>query len=339
MKKMMVTKKMVTLLAAGLAGGLAGVLSIGLVGQAIAQDKYPSKPITFIVAVEAGADGDVLARPLMERVGRILGQPITVVNKPGAGSSIGTTIVAQAKPDGYTIGWGSATIITNKLQGVSPLDYNNFTQLGAYATFFPILIGSNKSDIKFTTAQEAINYAKANPGKLNLATAGVGQSWWVAAQTLLTGTNLSMASIPVTGAGANVALMVAGGHAELGVAGLASAKALIDGGQVRYLASLAENRAPPPYDKLPTIKELGFPVSWESTNVILGPPGLPKEIADKLSKAIEEAARDPEFIKFVNARDAKWEYIPPENIVPLFDKRRVVVKDIMAKAGLLKEAP
>jgi tripartite-type tricarboxylate transporter receptor subunit TctC len=302
------------------------------------QDKYPSKPITFIMAVEAGADGDVLGRPLMDRVARILGQPITVINKPGAGSSIGYREIHQAKPDGYTLGWASATIITNKLQGVSPIDYNNFTHLGAFATFFPILIGSNKSNLKFNTIQEAIAYSKANPGKVNLATAGVGQSWWVGAQTFLTGTNLSMASIPVTGAGANVALLVAGGHAEVGVAGLASSKALLDGGQVRFLAALSENRAPPPYDKLPTIKELGYPVSWESTNIIIGPAGMPKDIAAKIALAVEQAAKEPEFIKFAQERDARPDYIAPEKIIPTMDKRREVVKEIMAKAGLLKES-
>jgi tripartite-type tricarboxylate transporter receptor subunit TctC len=305
---------------------------------AFAQEKYPSRPINFIMAVEAGSDGDVLARPLMERVSRIIGQPITIINRPGAGSSIGYREIHQAKPDGYTLGWASATIITNKLQGVSPLDYNNFTHLGGYATFFPIIIASSKSDIKFNTIQEAIAYAKANPGKLNLSTAGVGQSWWVAAQTFLTGTNLNMASIPVTGAGGAVTLMVGGGHAELGVAGLGSAKALLDGGQVKFLAALSENRAPPPYDKFPTVKELGYPVSWESTNIVIGPPGLPKDVVEKISKAIEQAARDPEFIKFVQERDAAWEYIAPDKVIPKLSSRQVTVKEIMAKAGLLKEA-
>ena len=146
-----------------------------------------------------------------------------------------------------------------------------------------------------------------------------------------------MASIPVTGAGANVALLVAGGHAEVGVAGLASSRALLDGGQVRFLASLSENRAPPPYDKLPTVKELGYPVSWESTNIVIGPPNLPKEIVSKIASAIEQAAKDPEFIKFAQERDARPDYIAPEKIILTMDQRREVVKEIMAKAGLLKE--
>ena len=299
------------------------VVSVGFT-----QDKYPSKPITFIMAVEAGADGDVLGRPLMDRVARILGQPITVINKPGAGSSIGYREIHQAKPDGYTLGWASATIITNKLQGVSPIDYNNFTHLGAFATFFPILIGSNKSNLKFNTIQEAIAYSKANPGKVNLATAGVGQSWWVGAQTFLTGTNLSMASIPVTGAGANVALLVAGGHAEVGVAGLASSKALLDGGQVRFLAALSENRAPPPYDKLPTVKELGYPVSWESTNIIIGPAGMPKDIVDNANNLLKELESARGIHKKIDLNDKKLQ-------LSFFDVEDPVMKKITQSVLLL----
>jgi tripartite-type tricarboxylate transporter receptor subunit TctC len=302
-----------------------------------AQEQYPNKPITFILAVEPGSDGDVLARPLMQRVSKIIGQPIMIMNKPGAGSVIGYKEIHAAKPDGYTLGWTSATIITNKLQGVSNLDYKDFTQLGAYATFFPILIASTTSDLKFNTIQEVMSYGKANPGKINLATAGIGQSWWVGARTFLTGTNLDMTTIPVTGAGAAVAALVAGGHAELGVSGLASARSLLQGGQVKFLAPISDGRASSPYEKYPTLQELGYNASWESTNAIVGPPNLPKNVVTVLTKAIEQAANDPEFIKFVNERDARWEYLPPEKIIPSFDKRRTAVRDIMQKAGLLKE--
>lgn len=320
--------------------GILGILScIGYIGTGVAQtaDKYPVKPITFIVGVEAGADGDVLVRPIMQRVSQMLGQPVLIVNKPGGGSSIGYREIHGAKPDGYTLGWGSATIITNKLQGVSPLDYHDFTHLGAYATFFPIVIASSKSQIKFNTIQEVIAHAKANPGKLNMATAGVGQSWWVAAMSFLGGTGINVNTIPQAGAGALTVAQVAGGHAELGVAAMGSAKSMVDSGQVKFVATLGAARAPAPYDKVPTVKELGYDVSWESTNFVMGPPKMPKEIVAILASAIEKAAKDPEFIKFATERNTRWEYIPPEKIVPDFDKRRDVVREIMSKAGILKE--
>lgn len=317
------------------AGLWSGLFSLG---AAQAAEKYPAKPILTIVGVEAGGDGDVLVRPIMERVSKMLGQPIVIVNKPGGGSSIAYREIYGARPDGYTIGWGSATIITNKLQGVSPLDYHDFTQLGAYATFFPIVIASSKSKVQFNTIQEAIAYAKANPGKLNMSTAGVGQSWWVAAMSFIGGTGIQVNAIPQPGAGALVVAQVAGGHAELGVAALGSAKSMVEGGQVRFLATLGEGRAPAPYDKIPTVKELGYDVSWESTNFIMGPPKMPKEIVAILVNAIEKAAKDPEFVKFANERNTRWEYIPPGNVVPAFDKRRTAVREIMSKAGILKEA-
>lgn len=319
------------------------IASLGLVagvgaGTAHAADKYPAKPIMCIVGVEAGADGDVLVRPIMQSVSKMLGQPVVIVNKPGGGSSIAYREIHAAKPDGYTLGWGSATIITNKLQGISPLDYHDFTHLGAYATFFPIVIASTKTPLHLNTIQEAIKHAKANPGKLNMATAGVGQSWWVAAMSFIGGTGIKVNTIPQPGAGAMTVAQVAGGHAELGVAALGSAKGMVESGQVRFLATLGDARAPAPYDKIPTVKELGYDVSWESTNFLMGPPKMPKEIVAVLVSAIEKAVKDPGYIKFANERNTRWEYIPPQNIVPAFDKRRAAVREIMGKAGLLKEA-
>src|SRR4051794_1016488 len=288
-------------------------LCVSGIGAVHAADKYPVKPIQCIVAVEAGADGDVLVRPILERVSKTLGQPIVVVNKPGGGSSIGYRELHTAKPDGYTIGWGSATIITNKLQGVSPLDYHDFTHLGAYATYFPIVISAVKTKPQFNSIQDAISYAKSNPGKVNMSTAGVGQSWWVAAMAFIGGTGINVNTIPQPGAGAMTVAQVAGGHAELGVAALGSAKSMIEAGQIKFLATLGDARAPAPYDKIPTAKELGYNVSWESTNFLMGPPNMPQEVVSVLVNAIEKAAKDPEYVKFAVERNTRWEYIPPQN--------------------------
>jgi len=312
-----------------------GVSSLRLLQAA---ENYPVKPIVCIVALEAGADGDTLVRPLMKRVSEILGQPIMIVNKAGGGSSLGYRELHGAKPDGYTIGWGSSTLITNKLQGVSPLDYHDFTQLGGFANNFPIVIASTKSKIQFSTIQEAIAYAKAHPGQINMSTAGVGQAWWVAAMSFLGGTGLNINTIPQAGSGALIAAQVAGGHAEIGIGALSSAKSMVDSGQVKFLATLGDARAPAPHDKIPTVRELGYDVSWESTNFVMGPPKMPKEIVAVLVKAIEKAVNEPEYVKFVNERNARWGWTAPDKIVPLFDKRRDIVREIMGKAGLLKEA-
>jgi tripartite-type tricarboxylate transporter receptor subunit TctC len=316
---------------------VASVCALFAFGAAAGAEKYPVKPITAIVAVEAGADGDVLVRPILQSVSKMLGQPILVVNKPGGGSSIGYRELHAARPDGYTIGWGSATIITNKVQGVSPLDHHDFTQLGAYATYFPIVISSTKAKPQFNTIKDVLAYAKANPGKVNMSTAGVGQSWWVAAMAFIGGTGINVNTIPQPGAGAMTVAQVAGGHAELGVAALGSAKSMIEAGQVKFLATLGDARAPAPYDNIPTVKELGYDVSWESTNFLMGPPKMPKEVVDILVPAIEKAVKDPAFVKFAVERNTRWEYIPPGEVVRSFDKRRDTVRAIMSKAGILKD--
>ena len=113
---------------------------------------------------------------------------------------------------------------------------------------------------------------------------------------------------------------------------------MVESGQVKFLATLGDGRAPAPYDKIPTVRELGYDVSWESSNFVMGPPKLPKEIVTILANAVEKAANDPAFKKFVSERNARWEYIPPGNVIPAFDKRRKAVREIMSKAGILKEA-
>lgn len=302
-----------------------------------AAEKYPVKPIECILGVEAGADGDVMVRPLLDKISQKLGQPIVVVNKPGGGSSIAYRAIHDAKPDGYTFGWYSATIITNKLSGILPYDYHDFVHLGAYATYFPIIVSSVKSKYKFNTLQEVVSFATAHPGDVIMSVGSVGQSWWVAAMAFINATGIKLNVIPQPGTGAMTIAQVAGGHADIGVVALGSSKGMIDSGQVKFLASLGADRPAPPYEKFPTVKELGWDAVWESTNGLMAPPKFPKGYADILIPLIKEAAHDPEYKKFVAERNARWEYIPPDQSIPTFDKRRTVVREIMRNAGILKE--
>jgi tripartite-type tricarboxylate transporter receptor subunit TctC len=307
-------------------------------GAAGAAEKFPVKPIEFIVPLEAGSDGDVITRPVTQKVSQILGQPVMIVNKPGAGSSIGYREVHRAKPDGYTIGWGSATLISNKLQGISPLDYHDFTMLGTFATYFPVIVASTATKRPFKTIQEVISYAKAHPGDISMSTSNIGGNWWVASMAFMKGTGTDINIIPQPGAGALSMAQVAGGHTDLACVGLGSAKSMVDSGQVRLLVNLGEERSPAPYDKTPTMKELGFDVGYESTNFAMGPPRLAKDAYEILVKAIQQAVHEPDYMKFCSERNARWVYIPPEKMVSVFDKRREIVREIMSKAGILKEA-
>ncbi len=125
-----------------------------LFGEEIqAAQSYPVKPILFIVPIEAGSDGDILTRPLLAKASAVLGKPIIVDNKPGAGTSIGCREIYGAKPDGYTIGMATITIVTNKLQGLMPWDYHDFTLLGTFYRMYANIYGSTKTKRPFKTIQ------------------------------------------------------------------------------------------------------------------------------------------------------------------------------------------
>jgi len=258
------------------------------------------------------------------------------VNKPGAGSSIGMREVHDAKPDGYTIGMSHATILINKLSGTLPYDHAGFTVLGTYATFIPIIVASTKTQRPFKTIQDAIAFAKSHPGDVSIATSGVGQSWWVATLAFQGGTGAEFNIIPQPGTGAFAIAQAAGGHTDLAVVALAAAKSQLEAGNVRFIAVFGGRKAPG-YDTVPTLKEAGYDVSWESTQILLGPPKMPKEAVDKLVKAFETAANEPEYKKFVIERNAVPFYQPPDKAVQFFDEQRKVVRAIMDKAGLIKE--
>jgi tripartite-type tricarboxylate transporter receptor subunit TctC len=113
---------------------------------------------------------------------------------------------------------------------------------------------------------------------------------------------------------------------------------MVDSGKVRLLVSLGEKRAAAPYDQISTMRELGYDVGYESLNFAMAPPKVPKDIVDIWVEALKTAVTDPAYVKFCTERNARWEYMTPEQITAAFDKRKAVVREIMAKAGILKEA-
>lgn len=301
-----------------------------------AAEPYPAKPITFIVPLEAGAAGDVLARPLVQNVSEILGKPMPIVNKPGAAMTLGNLEIHQAKPDGYVIGFAAASMLTSNLTGVSRLTYRDFTLLGTFYTQYSCVFGATKTKRPFKTIEEAISFAKSRPGDVSLSSVAVGQGLWVGAMAFISGTGIKLNVIPQAGGGGLTITQIAGGHADLAVTDLAAAKSQLDAGNIRFLAVLGKERAPT-YQNIPTLKEIGYDIVWESTGFIVGPPKMPKDVTDKLVKAFEMAANNPSYHKFLFERFSTPLYLPPGKMIDYFDAQNKVMRDIISKAGILKE--
>jgi tripartite-type tricarboxylate transporter receptor subunit TctC len=302
-----------------------------------AAEQYPVKPIMSMIPLEAGSGLDILARPLLQKASDILGQPVVVVNKPGGGSSIGQRELHGAKPDGYTIGNTGGVIITNKLQGLLPYDYRDYTILGVYLNWVPVLIASTRTSRPFSTVEDVIAFAKSKPGELSIATGSVGQIWWIATMAFAKATGLGFNIIPQAASSGVTAVQVAGGHTDLGITDLAASKSQIEAGNVRVLAILGSQRIPGDYGNVRTLKEVGYEVNITSTHLVFGPPNIPKDITQKLVKTFELAANDPGYRKYIAGQYAAPLYLPPDQAIRLFDDQRKTMRDIMEKAGILKE--
>ncbi len=301
-----------------------------------AADPYPSKPIIFLIPNEAGSSADMAARALCARLQDQLGQPVVATNKPGAGSSIGNRELHNAKPDGYTIGMSTATIVMNKLQGLLPYDHNDYTVLGAYLNWAPAIVASTKTKKTFNTMQEVIAAAKAKPGEIVLSTGSVGQVWWVAAMDFVKKSGLKFNMVPQTSSSGAVVLQVAGGHADIGITDVTAAKSQIDAGNMKVLALLGANRLPN-YPNVPTMKELGYDCETLSTHLALAPPKLPKEIREKLLVAFEKAANGTEYKDFLVKNNGVPSFMTPEATTKWMNDQREVYRELFREVGLLKE--
>ncbi len=321
-----------------ISGGAFLLLSLMGLGDHLRAAEYPSKPIFFIVPLEAGSDGDVFARPICQRVSALLGQPLVIINKPGGGSSLGYRELLNSRPDGYTIGWGASTIVTNKLIGTQPFDHQSFTIIGAYTTTIPAIFASTKTKRPFQTFPEVIAFAKAHPREVSIATSGKGQTFWFVAMAFEAATGLQFNLIPQAGSTGLVATQVAGGHTDLGIMALGGpAKAQLDAGNFRFLSLTGSKRAAPPYDNVPCLKEFGYNVEVESTHFVLGPAKMPKDVTEKLVKAFKTAATEQEYQRFAIERYALPTYMPPEEVIKNLEHQKKIFEVIVEKSGILKK--
>ncbi|MES2183055.1 MAG: tripartite tricarboxylate transporter substrate binding protein [Pseudomonadota bacterium] len=307
-----------SLLAAG-ALALAAITSPGLHAQT-----YPSKPITLVVPFGAGGGGDVYARILQQKLGTMLGQPVIVDNKPGAGSVIGTDFVAKSRPDGYTLVMISTAQLVNETL-VKKKPYELMRDLVAVA---PINAGPLvlvvRSSLPIRSIQDLVQQAKASPGKFNYASAGVGTPYHMAAELFKNMAGIDMVHVPYKSSGAARADVV-GGTVQMMFDGVNTMKELIANGSVRPLAVTSGTRSPVLPD-VPTLAESGYPGYAASGGVgLMAPRGTPAAVITLLNQSMARIASDPdmlaalanggqtavvmtpaEYTRFIESEIAKW---------------------------------
>ncbi|NYT80832.1 tripartite tricarboxylate transporter substrate binding protein [Alcaligenaceae bacterium] len=264
-----------------------------LFAPAHAADSFPRRPVTIVVPFPAGGTPDIIARMLADKARASLDQSVVVENKGGAGGNIGVQYVSRSKPDGYTVVMCAySCAVAPSLYKPAPYSISkDFAPVMMVGTVPSVLVVNPKVPAK--SVKEFIDYATANPGKLNAASSGVGGSAHLALELLKREAKVDIAHIPYKGAG-QVAGDLLGGQVDMYFDNLPASLASIKEGRLVAIGVAGKQRAKAIPD-VPTFAESGYPNMlvnpWFG---LLAPAGTPKEAIDKLNAAFNEALNDPE---------------------------------------------
>lgn len=308
---------------------IAGITLLAATAAVDAQS-WPSKPIQVISPFTAGNANDTVARVVLDQVSRQLGEPFVTENKPGGGGTIGAAMVAKADPDGYTIFLHSSSLSAQTvLHKTLPYDpVRDFAPVVLFGIQPNVLVASPATGFK--TVADLVAAAKARPGALTFASAGIGSASHMAAERLRVAAGIDVRHIPFRGAEGLAEVMA--GRIDFYYVPIAAAAAVLADGKVAMLAVSTAKRAPSLPD-VPTIAEVGYPaveyVFWGGLSL---PAGTPRPIIDKLHDEAQKALVMPT----IQERLAKLGVQPQPMSVD--EVQRFVRDDVAATMKLAKDA-
>jgi tripartite-type tricarboxylate transporter receptor subunit TctC len=300
-----------------------------------ADPDYPSKPVTLVVGFPAGGSIDVTARALVNGVKKYIPQPVIVENKSGGGGMVGPALVAVKPPDGYTIGVvGSAGAAVAWHMGKA--NFNPLEDVTHVMRYTGLLFGiAVRHDSPFKTFQDFLKYARENPGKVSYGTSGVGTTGHLAMEDLaLQAGGLKLTHIPYKGGGESIPALL-GGHVEV-LSDASGWAPMVDAGKFRLLAVYSPERSSR-YSSVPTIKEIGYDVVYNSPMEIFGPKGLPAPIVSKLHDSFRKAMDDPGFDAVLKKFDMPQLYLGGEALWKTNRQDFERMKKVVEKLGLQKQ--
>ncbi|MEZ4699300.1 MAG: tripartite tricarboxylate transporter substrate binding protein [Rhodothermales bacterium] len=258
------------------------------------QDTYPSRPISYLVPWNPGGGTDTVSRALAAVMQGGIGASMNVVNRTGGGGVVGHLAIAQARPDGYTVGAVTVEITMMHWAGLTELTYRDYTPI-ALLMDNPAAI-TVRADAPWNTLQELLDALEANPGTYLASGTSKGGIWDLARMGFLKAAGLpesAMPWVPSQGAAPALQELLAGGVHVVTIA-LAEAEAMYRANQVKVLAVMADERLEA-FPDVPTLKEQGIDWSLGGWVSIGAPAGLPDAVAAKLRQAVTAAANDPAY--------------------------------------------
>ena len=315
-----------TLLAAGLAAPW----------PALAQEAFPTRPITVWVGFPPGGGTDILTRALAESAEKILGQKVIVVNKPGASGTVATTELVKAKPDGYTLVSNTDTPVTRSPH-LRDLDYDPFRDLtyimryGRYKIAWTV-----REDSPFKTWNDVVEWAKQHPGQLTFGHPGVASTPNLAMGRMAAKSGFTFRSVPFGGDAPAISALL-GGHAMMIATSSVSIGTYVQAKRMRVLLVNDKDGLEYAPAALP-LARAGFDVETATVLIITAPKGLPRPVAEKLEKAFVEASRMEPFVSVAKKNELIVdEPITGQTLADYIRKLSASYEALIKEAGLYKK--
>ena len=321
------------------------ILSLGAAAAALAavpfatpaMAQYPDRPLTIIVPWGAGGGTDATARIIGAVLEKEFGQPVNVVNRTGGSGVVGHSAIAEAEPDGYTLGLATVEIGMMHWQGLTELTWEDYTPL-ALMNEDPAGV-QVAADSPHETLEDLLTAIKdGEAGEFTASGTGQGGIWHLAIAGMLNDQGIDPAKVPWVpseGAAPGLQDLVAGG-VQIVPCSLVEARSLIDAGRVKSLALMAEERAEL-FPDVPTLKEaVGSDWKIGAWRGIVGPAGLPEDVSAKLIEALETVYNSAEYKEFMAGRGFGVRWAAGEDFATFMDQSNQALGDTMKAVGLAK---
>lgn len=276
----------------------------------MAEEKYPSKPITLVVPFPPGGVADIVARALSPALEKRLGEPVVIVNKPGAGGALGTGTVATAKPDGYTYLLALASISTNPEQErlnkrPPPFQLNQLAPVARLSMEEMML--AVRSESKYKNVADVVGDARSRPGAVSYASSGMYGVYHVAMSMFTMAANVKMNHVPYAG-GPPALMALLSGEVDVALVTRSVGAAHLKSGKLRPLAAWGRQKWSD-YPETPTIKDEGFDVDYQLWSGMFAPAQTPPAVLSVMRDAIRSAVEDPSFKSTLARQGAALAYL------------------------------
>ena len=314
------------------------LLVIALVAAPVnAFDPYPNHAVNVIVPFPPGGVAELTGRPALYVLSKQLKQPFVLINRPGAGGSIGAAAVATAKPDGYTLLLALASVSTNpeadKMAGRAPAFQLDQLAPIALLTADPVIM-MVKNDSPYKTLKDLIDDAKKRPGAINYSSSGNYGTYHVATEMFSAAAGIEMKHIPYAGGGPAL-LALLSGQVDVGLLGPSVANAQIKAGKLRPLASWGSKRLAALPDLL-TLKELGYNIEYTIWSGLFAPAGTPEPVMNTLRDAVRTMVADEEFKASMAKIETPIQYLDAPEFKKFWDQDARRLIEVVRKIGKIE---